>query len=87
MSMAQTSLVAHEKVKNKSNVQRVRILTVLKRFKRGRTNSELASLLKMQPSTVAARVNALKASGVVEVVCERYCQITGFKAKVHGIAG
>lgn len=83
--IAQTSLMAHREAKKPHGDQRARVLGMLKRFKRGRTNSELAAALKMQPSTVAARINDLKKMGLVEAAEQRHCQITGYTAKVHQV--
>lgn len=83
--IAQTSLIAHREAKKPHGDQRARVLGMLKKFKRGRTNSELAVALKLQPSTVAARINDLKKIGLVEVFDQRHCQITGYKAKVHKV--
>lgn len=41
--IAQTSLIAHREAKKPHGDQRARVLGMLKKFKRGRTNSELAA--------------------------------------------
>lgn len=83
--IAQTSLIAREQNRQSAGQQSVRVLGMLKRWKKGRTNSELASVLKLPASTVAARINDLKKSGAVEVLGTRRCQVTGFTAKIHSV--
>lgn len=87
MTVAQTSMEAvfgqhaqHSRVR-----QQGKVYTMLKRWKRGRTNSELAAALRLPASTVAARINALKKSGLVEEWSRRRCTVTGFSAKVHRV--
>ncbi|WP_295802164.1 hypothetical protein [uncultured Microbulbifer sp.] len=81
--VADTSLLANGKV-NKT-AQCVRVLGMLKKWKHGRTNSELASVLRLPQGTVAGRINELKKSGAVREIGRRRCLITGHTAKIHQV--
>lgn len=85
MTVAQTSMEAMfgAPEKRAKAAQQTRVLTALKRWKRGRTNAELAAVMKLPASTVAARINALKAVNQVEEFGRRRCTVTGYSAKVH----
>lgn len=88
MAVAQTSMEAVFGTHRKQSkvAQQDRVLQTLKRWKRGRTNAELAAVLKLPASTVAARVNMLKQLGRVEAHSRRRCTVTGYSATVHRVA-
>lgn len=88
MTVAQTSMEAMFGTHNKKSkvAQQDRVLKTLRRWKRGRTNAELAAVLKLPASTVAARINLLKQLGRVEEHGRRRCTVTGYSAKIHRVA-
>lgn len=87
--IAQSSAIAHRRHQAGSErTQRALVLKTLSRYKSGRTNSEIAAVLGLPASTVAARINHLKSPrGGCKVIeaGRRKCRVTGYTAKVHKV--
>jgi len=75
-----TSLDAYIRINedNTAETQRNRVLGVLRRSRVPLTNREIATILKMEPSTVSARRNELRNLGLIRQAGRRKCRISGF---------